>query len=335
MKLSIVICNYERFFHLPFDKSSIIGYDDEDFSGVRRTQKRAGEYMTNLLGCRLRIREILPNLSNKESHLATYILENSEQATGLSIDELAQASGVSASTVVRFCRSLNYAGYKDFSRSLFSDVTLSEPDNSFENIKPGDSALTVLHNISQSSIQAIQETVQVLSADPLEEAVDLLLRARRLDLYGMGSSGLVASDAAMKLVRLRKAVSSFQSISDQLLSALSLEPQDAAIIISYTGNTNGILEVARCLKKNHVPIISITRYGSNALSELADIRLHSCSSETLLRGGAMSSRIAQMIVVDTLYAACCSRDFDNIREHLEESRQVLLRLHGSNRSGLL
>ncbi|MBQ8081745.1 MAG: MurR/RpiR family transcriptional regulator [Clostridia bacterium] len=285
--------------------------------------------MKNAIDLRIVLREKLPALSGKEKQLARYILEHPDQAVGMSIGELAQASGVSASTIVRFCRGLDYSGYKEFSRSLLAKVSLPETDDEFDNIKEGDDAVTVLHNIGISSIRAIQETMQILSADPLEKAVELLLRARRIDLYGMGSSGVVAHDAAMKFARLRKAVVSYQSISDQLLSALTMTPEDVAIIISYTGNTLGILELIRHLKSQGVPVISITRYGQNPTSDLADIALHTCSNETLKRSGAMSSRIAQMVVLDTLYAACCSRDFSTVRRYLKESSNALLWLHGN------
>ncbi len=277
-------------------------------------------------GCLLRIREALHALSPKEMRLANYILAQPEAAVNLPIDRLAADSGVSASTVNRLCKSLHYTGYKEFCRGLYSDLTAPQDASEFEDIHPGDDAALVMKNICLSSIRAIENTIAITDPADLQAAVDAMCAAPRIDFYGMGTSGLVALDACSKFLHCGKITFAYTSPHDQILTALTLGKDDVAVMISYSGETTDILNLARDIKRVGTKLISLTRYGKNPLSELADVRLYSSSTETLLRSGAMSSRIAQLSVIDTLYAAVCSRDFSNVKQHLEMTRKAVQRL---------
>ena len=108
---------------------------------------------------------------------------------------------------------------------------------------------------------------------------------------------------------------------------VDVRPKDIAVLISYSGETTDILNLARLIRSRGSSIISLTRYGKNALSETADIRLYSSSTETMLRIGPMSSRIAQLTVIDILYASVCSKIFDSAKSHLELSGKATRVLH--------
>ena len=114
---------------------------------------------------------------------------------------------------------------------------------------------------------------------------------------------------------------------NQILAATSLTKGDVAVLISYSGNTKDILETADVARQTEATLISITRYGKNPLSERADIRLYSSSSEPLIRSGAMGSRIGQLTVVDILYTAVVSREYDSVKHHLDKTRLTSSRKH--------
>lgn len=278
-------------------------------------------------GCLLRIKETLHALSPKERRLAQFIIDQPESAVEMQIDEIAAACDVSVSTVMRLCKSLNYTGYKDLCRNLYSALPAASMDAGFEDIHPGDEPGTVLRNVCLGNIKAIENTAAINDIGEIERAVALLSDARRIDFYGMGNSGFVAIDAASKFLRIDKVAGAGTNSFQQLLMTLTFKPGDAAVVISYSGETTDIVALAREIRAQGVPIISITRYGKNALSDLADIRLYSSSSETLLRSSAMSSRIAQLTVIDVLFAAVCSRNFDKVKPHLEKMRVAVSRLH--------
>ena len=277
--------------------------------------------------CLLKIRETLHALSPKEQQLARFILDQPEIAVDMQIEELAAACSVSVSTVIRMCKSLSYAGYKEFCRALYSDLAPSREESRFEDIHPGDEPDAVMRNICLSSIQAIEQTMAIADLRELERAVDLLCRVRRVDFYGVGSSGLAAMDAGSKFSRIRKTCIAHADPHSQILTALTLRPEDVAVLISYSGETNDILTLAREIKKIGTTIITLTRCGKNSLSAIAGICLYRSSNESLLRMRLESLPTAQLCVIDTLYAAVCSRIFNEVKPYLEQSRVATSRMH--------
>ena len=277
-------------------------------------------------GCLIRMQEMMDSLSPKEQQLARYIISQPALVVNMSIDELATSCSVSTSTVIRLCKNLRYSGFKDLCRSLCCDLSTGA-DVDFEDIHPGDTPENVMRNICLSSIRAIENTMALTNVEDLNSAVDVLCAAERIDFYGMGTSGSVALDAGSKFTRINKTVIAHADSHNQILSALTLGPKDAAVLISYSGETSDILNVAEEIRKQGTTIITLTQYSKNSLAALGDINLYCVSTETLLRSGAMSSRIAQFAVIDTLYASVCSRMFDQVKSHLDRTRAITQRAH--------
>ena len=97
---------------------------------------------------------------------------------------------------------------------------------------------------------------------------------------------------------------------------------DAAIFISYSGETRDIVETLKIARQTGAATISITKYGSNTLSEKADINLFISSPETTMRSGASGSRIAQLNIIDILFTAVGSIEYPEIKKYLDRTRKV-------------
>ena len=85
------------------------------------------------------------------------------------------------------------------------------------------------------------------------------------------------------------------------MSSTNIEKGDVAVIISYSGLTKEIIDIAKNIKQRGGIIIAITKYGSNKLSSLSDYHLFVPKLEGPLRVGASSSRVSQLCIVDILY----------------------------------
>lgn len=272
--------------------------------------------------CLTRINETLPKLSPKEKLVAQYVLKHPGKSADMTLDSLAEHSCTSISTVVRFCKTLNYNGYKEFVRSLYSDVfTLNSQSTVFEDIHPGDSTNIVKERIYSNSIAAIKNTMACLDPVELERAIEAISKAKRIDFYGAGTSGLVGMDASSKFCRIQKIAIAHTDPHTQCL--LSLTEDDVAVILSYSGETADTIAVEKKIKEKGSTIISITSLGDSTVSNLADIRLHTVSTESLRRSGAMGSRMAQLYVIDVLYASVCSRVLDQIKPYLEKNQETI------------
>ncbi len=283
-----------------------------------------------MTGCCLKIKESLSGLTKKEKLVANYILQFPQDVPKMSIYELAMASGTSPSAVVRLCKSLGYDGYKEFCRLLTADVSASrKEDIVYEDVRPGDNLSSIAKSVAMSNIRAIESSLQILDEAQLEQAVDAISQADRVDFYGVGTSCLVAMDAHNKFLRISKNSNANEDPHVQVLSAATLKKGDVAVIISYSGETRDILIIADIIKKTSATIIAVTKYGKNSLSTMADINLCTYSTENLIRSGAMSSRISQFTIIDILYTAVASNNYAKVKPHLDKSLFAAGRLRSS------
>ena len=270
----------------------------------------------------LRLREASPSLSAAEQQIARYITENPEEATLLTVRELAQRTFTSPSSVVRVCRSVGFDGYKELRRALVGELAAlgDKGRHSEQEITAEDDIRDIVYKVTQKNIQSLTDSQKLLSPETVEQCAHLLDQCRSVLLFGLGSSLCVAHDTYLKFLRLNKPCLIVDDWHAQLISAQNATPQDVAIAFSYSGQTVEVITCMEALKKNGTPIIAITRYFSSRVAELADYNLYIAANESLFRNGAMSSRIAQLNVIDILYTAYA-------RLHYEDTLRALTRTH--------
>jgi len=288
-----------------------------------------------MTGCRLRMKEAMDSFAPKEQRVASFILDFPEEVVEMSIEEVATACQTSTASVVRLCKSIGYSGVKELFRIRSADLSSQQETINYEDIRPGDSLEAIARNVCMSDMKAIESTLSLLNLEQLEKAVTALCNAPRIDFYGVGSSGLVAHDAHNKFLRINKFTISSADPHEQVLSATSLRPGDVAVFFSYSGETHDTIETFEIAKQTGAITISVTRYGKNPLSEASDISLHISSSESMIRSGAMGSRISQMTLVDILYTAVSSSMYDKVKPYLDKTRLTSRRkrFHAKNQEG--
>ncbi|WP_072330173.1 MULTISPECIES: MurR/RpiR family transcriptional regulator [unclassified Paenibacillus] len=267
------------------------------------------------------IREQQAGMNRKELELAHFLLEHPHEAVQLSITELAERSGISTATVSRFCRSLMLKGYSDFRMRLGAELAVTPPQSTYQDIVAGNSLHSIVQAIEANHVRSISDTTRQLDLQAVAAAVDALLGAKRIDLYGVATSGVVALDFQQKLVRIGKVAYYWPDAHMQITSASSLEEGDVAFAISYSGETVETYDALLCAKERGAVTVSLTKFGSNRISQEADIRLFASSLEEGMRRGDMASRIAQLHVMDILFTALVSENFDEYVPRLEHSFQ--------------
>ncbi len=267
----------------------------------------------------LLIKEGLDRFSPQEKRLADYILEQPELVQRLGITELAAACGISAATVTRFCTSLRFKGFPDFKMRLIGELSRPSEAATYQDIVAGRPLQEIARAIEANHLSSITDTTRLLDPEALERAVAALGSARRIDLYGMGTSSIVAQDLYQKLIRIGKSCTAFADSHMQITSASTLNTGDVALAISYSGETPETIAALRCAKDAGALTLSLTRYGTSPLPDLADIPLFTSSLEEGVRRGAMASRIAQLHVIDILFAGMLSEGFDEYVPMLEQS----------------
>ncbi|AIQ65253.1 putative HTH-type transcriptional regulator YbbH [compost metagenome] len=266
----------------------------------------------------------LPRLSLTERKLAERILHAPGDIVHLGITELAEQCGISPAAVTRFCKEFHFKGFPDFKVKLAAELAHTEVGQqggpaSYQDIVAGNPLATIVEAMQANHLASIRDTTSLLDLDNLEQAVKLLCGARRIDLYGIATSSVVAQDFYQKLIRIGVNCTAFADPHMQITSASTLSEGDVAFAISYSGETPETIESLSCAKENGASTISLTSYGTSTLASLSGIALFASSLETGMRRGDMASRIAQLHIIDILFTGMVSARFGDYIPRLEQS----------------
>ena len=166
-------------------------------------------------------------------------------------------------------------------------------------------------------------TSEALSSATLDKAVDWLISANRVGFFGIGGSSIVAFNAYHKFLRTPIDVISHPDYDIQLMQAVKLTAQDTAVVISHSGRNDDTLFLAQKLKEHRVPFIAITSFADSPLAQMADIVLLSLAEEVNYRSESMSSLIAQLTIVDTLFSLTGSKLPEATQSVVDTMRDVI------------
>lgn len=277
----------------------------------------------NTEGVQAKIRSRLPNSSRGERRVAEYILANPSQVIYQSVTEVGAATETSEATVIRFCQALGYRGYHEFKVALAQDLVVPTASLTDE-VRPDDDLASITGKLLTHNIQVLQDTMRVLDLAQLERAVDAVVRARKVEFYGVGASGITAADAKYKFMRIGKLCDAPADTNLQAMSARMLTPQDVALGISWSGSNKDTLHAVRMAKEAGARVIVVTNFARSPVTEVADLVLLTASRETPMQSGSLSSKIAQIFVLDLLFTGVVMQSLEYSRQANEKAAQAVL-----------
>jgi len=273
----------------------------------------------------VRIRSLLPSLAPAEQRVGLAIGSDPERAARLTISELARLAETSEATVVRFCRSIQVASYADLRIAIATWAGRADADGDLPlslDIHADDELAEVVAKIAGSDAMAVRDTAAALDIDQLGQAIDAVVQARRVDVYGVGASGFVALDLQQKLHRIGLVAFAWPDPHMAITSAANLRPGDVAIGLSHTGTTIDTIDALGLAQQSGARTIAVTNFAQSPITRCADVLLRTSVQETTFRAGAMASRIAALTVVDCLFVG--------VAQHNHASAAAALaRTHGA------
>ena len=251
------------------------------------------------------------NFTKAEKKVVEAVLDNPEEVLYSSITDLAEKAGVGDTTVVRFCRKVGFKGYQDFKMFLAGELSGNSGDNLniiSTKLDKDDDIDTIIQKIINTNVKALKDTAALLNTKDIEAAVTLIEKSKAIYFYGSGISGHTAADARNTFMRVGLLANVFSDAHMQAMSASLLTPEDLAIAISHSGSSKDTIETLRIAKESGAKTICITHYAKAPITKYADIILLSGHKEGPLQGGALTTKIAQMFVIDILYTEYCRRN---------------------------
>lgn len=272
--------------------------------------------------CLARIRAQLPQLTAVERLVGETVLQDPNALLLASLTEVAEAAETSESTVSRFVQHVGYSSFAHFKIALAQDLVSPSHIPVHEDVAPDDSLDVVSRKILQSSAQALLDTEAVLDKAALEKAVAILSDAERIAFFGMGGSGIVALDAQHKFVRTGKTVVAYSDSHQQLVFTVLADARDAIVLVSHSGASRDVLQVAERARAKGARTIAVTHLGKPPLARLVDVHLCTASRETLYLPEALSSRVAALGILDILYVAVARAGGEMTNENLAAIRHA-------------
>jgi len=268
-----------------------------------------------------KIREGFATYTETEKRLAEYILEHREDVVNQSAQVLGEKVHTSAAAVVRFSKKLGFKGFTALKVEIARDSSGDAIDFD-EIIKEEDSIGVMVKKANAINLKTIEKTYSLINVEHLESAINALIGARNICLFGVGGSGIVCDDFYNKLIRIDKRATFNKDTHVQIASVANITKDDVAIGISYGGNTKEINTAMAYAANIGAMTIGITQYSKSKLSKICDILLYIPSEEKELRLGAIQSRNSSLIMTDLLYYGITKAEIEETKEKLRKTREI-------------
>ncbi|WP_199622417.1 MurR/RpiR family transcriptional regulator [Paenibacillus alkalitolerans] len=254
---------------------------------------------TNQSNTLLMIGSIYSSLTKAEKKVADVVVANPEEAVMATVTDLAEQSGVGETSVIRFCRKLGFRGYHEFKLSIAQHVA-NVPVISTAVIDDTDDHRTIAQKITMKNEIMLKNSLDLINTADLTRAVDTMLEASKIYVYGVGSSGITALDLHYRLMRIGMNVEVHRDAHIIAMSAALVKPGEAVFGISTSGSTRDLVDAVKEAKENGANVICLTSHMRSPITNYADTVLLIPSKETPLEGGALSTKIAQIHILDIL-----------------------------------
>lgn len=261
--------------------------------------------------------------------VGAYMLEQRTNLQNLSLQQIADATYTSRSTLVRIAKKLGYSGWNELARKYVDECRYYE--SHFANISPnhpfekGDSPSAIVDKVGHVMVESILDTMDMLDADELARAAAMLARAERIAMLCISPNSILAELFQRKMLQIGVYIELIQQ-SEQAFHALSLGKKDCVIMISYSGNnaSRAPMRYLPSLKEHGVPIIAITSAGENLLRSQADYVLTMSSREKLYsKIATFATEDSISFLLNALYSCCFALDYEkNLQYKINASREI-------------
>ncbi len=280
----------------------------------------------DLLALQAQVRSLTPAVSPPMRRILQFIADSPGAVGGLEARELAEATQSSPATVVRTARRLGYRGYRELRMALtamtavarrggervLGDITAADP--------PGE-MMTKLARDEQDTLHATALTANPAAVD---EVAHRIVAARRVHVFGIVFSGLVAADLANKLARIGIFALPHVEAHEALTTAVLTGPEDLAMGISSSGRTADVVEPLASAARQGATTVAVTADADSPLAQACDhLLLSVVGPESEVRATTLSSRISQLYLVDAVFIRVMQLTYDRSADLMHATHEAV------------
>ena len=215
-------------------------------------------------------------LPQQQKVVADYILAHLQEVPFLSVPELADRSGASEATIVRFAQRIGFDGYADLKEHLLAGVRerVALPSGAAAELfarVPQDDTLRV---VATQEIGNIEGSVNALDRETFGQAATMLFRADHVYAFGMGISSHLADLTTYMLTQIGlRATTLSLRFSSPLEPLVALRPSDCLFVYSFPPYSRATIEMMREAADRGIPCLAVTDRLTSPAAQLARVVL--------------------------------------------------------------
>ena len=267
-------------------------------------------------------------LSGVERKIAEEIFADPRRFTGYSLSELSEKIGVSQGSIVNFSNKFVGGGFPTLKLQIAACLSGYQREP-FSVVEKTDDVKAVLRKRRENIVWALNQTETVITEAELGEIVEKLLQAKRVEIYGVYRSAVVATDFYYQLLQLGIPVSVVSDALTCAVSASMLEKGSLVFVISASGLTKEMIDAVKVAKGKGIETVCLTANGNAPLAKLCDHVLIAAASGSSVSGKDTEIRFSQMALTDTLCAYAQNKiDADGAKRYF--ALREILNLHNVN-----
>lgn len=287
--------------------------DRKDKAGLMNSFFEQEEYISKIL--------LKKNvMSERENRIADYLIGGGREIADYSIGELAEKTGTSPATIVRFCKTIGYNGYAELKFHMQQrNMTIMGNDMA---ITAQDHINSMKQKAVEFSCNAIRDSIMHTEDEAFEKAISEIVKAKTVYFFGSGSASGVALVSTSLFLSLGIPAFTIQDSVLQLRSVSYLDKNAVVIGINYDGYMKDVGDVLMVAKKAGASTILITSCDDTLLCGYADTVLL-----TLIRNNASAlnistTSICQLATIQTLQIGVWLRLNKKINPKIKQQQEL-------------
>jgi len=272
-----------------------------------------------------------PYLNPALRRIAQFIVENPEKIKLLKISQLARQCEVSEATVSRFVKDFkikNFQELKIILANIQPKASQGEPKAArfvYDDVAQGDSIEAVIEKITCRNLRALEDAKNIVDPIEIEKAVAAIDRSDIITIYCIGTSTIAAESAKMRFYRVGKECLVYNDPANQAVSSSLLGKKRVAIAISNSGKSAPTVNALKTAQKSGAETICITGTPGSPITRYADVKLYTGANAMSFFQESLVSRIAQILIIDILYAWYALQHYNQSIRMVEDSAAALAR----------
>lgn len=274
----------------------------------------------------VRIRSERDRMSAIERRIADFVLENAQLLRDYSSQQLADALGISQSSVVKFCQKLGFKGYPDLKLSISEAVVRADSGGALPDEHASELPRPAA-GLWQCKSEAEEATRLINPPEALAAVAAAISGARAVFIIGLGEDDIHARAFALRLSLLGILTVHNLDPAHMTASLSAAAPDDVLLVFSEHGMQPALCQLSRHFRAHqHGKVVTITRHSSNALRAHADVALLVSAHDERPHVEPLLYHSALQHLLDRIYIRLCEADGGRrarLQENLERIQPLL------------